>query len=95
MDANLLDHLHATLSDAYTLERELAAGGMSRVFVAEERALGRHVVVKVLSPDLLAGGSVERPRGPEPRAHLADQGSHRFGSVLGRRDRGWVWRDRH
>jgi serine/threonine protein kinase/tetratricopeptide (TPR) repeat protein len=33
---------------------------MSRVFVAEERALARRVVVKVLSPDLAAGVSVER-----------------------------------
>src|SRR5438067_1088656 len=33
---------------------------MSRVFTAEERALGRRVVVKVLSPDLAAGVSAER-----------------------------------
>jgi serine/threonine-protein kinase len=33
---------------------------MSRVFVAEERALGRRVVVKVLSPDLAVGVSTER-----------------------------------
>lgn len=33
---------------------------MSRVFLAEERALGRHVVVKVLSPDLAAGVNFER-----------------------------------
>src|SRR5688572_4966421 len=33
---------------------------MSRVFVAEERALARRVVVKVLSPDLAAGVSLER-----------------------------------
>jgi len=48
------------LSDAYLLERELGGGGMSRVFLAEERALGRRVVVKVLSPDLAAGVNVER-----------------------------------
>jgi serine/threonine protein kinase len=33
---------------------------MSRVFLAEERALGRRVVVKVLSPDLAAGVNFER-----------------------------------
>src|SRR5690242_8154332 len=33
---------------------------MSRVFLAEERALGRRAVVKVLSPDLAAGVSAER-----------------------------------
>jgi len=57
---SLHDSLQVALSSAYTLERELGGGGMSRVFVAEERALARRVVVKVLSPDLAAGVSVER-----------------------------------
>jgi tetratricopeptide (TPR) repeat protein/tRNA A-37 threonylcarbamoyl transferase component Bud32 len=52
--------LQATLSGAYTLERELGGGGMSRVFVADEVRLGRKVVVKVLSPELAAGISAER-----------------------------------
>ena len=59
-DTELRDQLQANLSDSYTLERELGGGGMSRVFTAEERALGRRVVVKVLSPDLAAGVSAER-----------------------------------
>ena len=54
------EYLTDTLGDAYTIERELGGGGMSRVFVAEEHALGRRVVVKVLSPDLLAGVNRER-----------------------------------
>ena len=33
---------------------------MSRVFVAEERALGRRVVIKTLLPEMAAGVSVER-----------------------------------
>jgi hypothetical protein len=33
---------------------------MSRVFVADERRLGRRVVVQVLSPDLAHGLSAER-----------------------------------
>src|SRR5206468_2628769 len=37
-------------------------GGMSRVFVADERTLGRKVVVKVLAPELTADVSVERFR---------------------------------
>jgi len=57
---DLRDQLQTTLGDAYTLERELGGGGMSRVFLAEERALGRKVVVKVLSPDLAAGVSSDR-----------------------------------
>jgi serine/threonine-protein kinase len=48
------------LGTAYTLERELGGGGMSRVFTAQETALGRPVVVKVLPPELAAGVSIER-----------------------------------
>src|SRR5688572_30732822 len=58
--SELRERLQATLGDAYTLERELGGGGMSRVFVADETALGRKVVVKVLPPDLAAGVSVDR-----------------------------------
>ncbi|HVT40763.1 MAG TPA: protein kinase [Gemmatimonadaceae bacterium] len=54
------EQLQATLGSAYTLERELGGGGMSRVFLAEETALHRKVVVKVLSPELTAGVNVER-----------------------------------
>jgi tetratricopeptide (TPR) repeat protein len=57
---DLRDQLQQTLGDAYTLERELGGGGMSRVFVAEERALGRKVVVKVLPPGLSGGVNIER-----------------------------------
>ena len=60
MTTALRDHLQSALTSAYAIERELGGGGMSRVFVAEERALGRRVVVKVLSPDLAAHVSVER-----------------------------------
>src|SRR5262245_7617215 len=60
LETDLRNQLQATLSDAYRLERELGGGGMSRVFLAEERALGRRVVVKVLSPDLAAGINFER-----------------------------------
>src|SRR5579862_7276219 len=59
---DLRDQLQATLGDAYTIERELGGGGMARVFLAEETALGRKVVVKVLPPDLSAEISAERFR---------------------------------
>ena len=52
--------LQTSLGDAYTLERELGGGGMSRVFVAHENALGRTVVVKVIAPELVEGVSAER-----------------------------------
>ena len=54
--------LQQALSSGYTLERELTGGGMSRVFVATDTALGRHVVVKVLPPELAAGVNHERFR---------------------------------
>ncbi|MGH7718789.1 MAG: protein kinase domain-containing protein, partial [Gemmatimonadaceae bacterium] len=57
-----LDQLQESLAGAYALERELAGGGMSRVFVATERALGRRVVIKVLPPELAAGVNTERFR---------------------------------
>jgi serine/threonine protein kinase len=59
---SLQQQLQSSLGDAYRLERELGGGGMSRVFVAQELALGREVVVKVLLPELAAGVSVSRFR---------------------------------
>jgi len=47
---DLTSRVQESLSGSYTIERELGDGGMSRVFVADERRLGRKVVVKVLSP---------------------------------------------
>ena len=60
MSADLSSQLGNTLGTAYTIERELRAGGMARVFVAVETALARRVVIKVLSPDLAAGVSAQR-----------------------------------
>ena len=54
--------LQQALGDAYRVERELGGGGMSRVFVATESALDRHVVIKVLPPELAAGLNVDRFR---------------------------------
>src|SRR5499433_3220250 len=60
--SELRDDLQSALGTSYTLERELGGGGMSRVFLAEETALGRKVVVKLLSPELLAGVNIDRFR---------------------------------
>jgi Tol biopolymer transport system component len=54
------DRLQASLGSACTLERELGGGGMSRVFVATESALGRQVVVKVLPSETGSSVSAER-----------------------------------
>jgi serine/threonine protein kinase len=52
--ASFEEQLKDSLSNAYDIERELGGGGMSRVFVATDRLLGRKVVIKVLSPELTA-----------------------------------------
>ncbi len=62
MMADLREQLQASLGDTYTLERELGGGGMSRVFLATEPALGRRVIVKVLPPEFSAGVNAERFR---------------------------------
>ena len=54
------ERLAAALADRYRIERELGGGGMSQVFLAEETALGRHVVIKVVAPELAEGLSAER-----------------------------------
>ena len=56
------DELQAALGAQYRIDRELGGGGMSRVFVAEETALGRLVVVKLLPPEMAAAVSAERFR---------------------------------
>src|SRR5437660_1666286 len=59
---DLLARLQSALGDAYRIERELGGGGMSRVFLAQETALKRQVVIKVLPPEMAAGVNVERFR---------------------------------
>jgi serine/threonine protein kinase len=56
------EQLRISLAYAYDIERELAGGGMSKVFVAKDRILGRKVVIKVLPPELTAGVNRERFR---------------------------------
>ena len=62
MVIDLRDQLQSALGSTYTLERELGGGGMSRIFVARELALGRLVVVKVLPPELAADVNIGRFR---------------------------------
>ncbi len=54
--------LGAAVASQYGIERELGGGGMSRVFVAEEPALGRRVAIKVLPPELAEGITADRFR---------------------------------
>lgn len=55
LDRRVREHLR----ESHVIERELR-GGMSRVFVAQDVALQRRVVIKVLSPALAATVSVAR-----------------------------------
>ncbi|MEO7521569.1 MAG: serine/threonine-protein kinase [Gemmatimonas sp.] len=59
-DDALQAELQKALGEQYAFARELPRGGMSRVFVAEETALRRTVVMKVLLPELSATLSAER-----------------------------------
>ncbi|MGH7690334.1 MAG: hypothetical protein ACREN3_12075, partial [Gemmatimonadaceae bacterium] len=60
MTTDLLERLQVSLGNDFLVERELGGGGMSRVFLAEERRFGRRVVVKVLSPEIATGLSADR-----------------------------------
>src|SRR6476469_7830395 len=56
------DNIRTSLGEYYAFERELVGGGMSRVFLAEDRELHRRVVVRVLPQDLALGVSAKRFR---------------------------------
>jgi serine/threonine-protein kinase len=62
VDTEFREELQEALGGAYRLERELGGGGMSRVFVARDAALGRRIVVKVLPPDMAVAVNQERFR---------------------------------
>src|SRR5437588_2694271 len=48
------------LAARYSIERELGAGGMATVYLAEEKKHGRKVAIKVLRPELAASVGTER-----------------------------------
>jgi serine/threonine-protein kinase len=52
--------LATALADRYRLERELGAGGMATVYLAEDLKHGRKVAIKVLRPELAAVIGAER-----------------------------------
>jgi serine/threonine-protein kinase len=57
---DLREHLQATFGSAYRVDDEMHGAGMSRVFLAVEAQFGRHVVIKVLPPELSATVTFER-----------------------------------
>jgi Tol biopolymer transport system component len=54
MTANAHAQLNAALSGRYTIERELGAGGMATVYLAQDVRHHRKVALKVLRPELSA-----------------------------------------
>ena len=60
MTRELRAQLQSALGNTYILGRELGGGGMSRVFIVEDTALRRNLVVKVLPPEMAAEVSVAR-----------------------------------
>jgi len=58
----LRSQLQSALGATYTIERELGGGGMSRVFLANEKSLDRKIVLKVLPRELAAAVMLDRFR---------------------------------
>ncbi|MEE8361369.1 MAG: serine/threonine protein kinase, partial [Gemmatimonadales bacterium] len=56
----ILDRLTSSLSDCYSIERELGAGGMATVYLAQDIKHDRLVALKVLRPELAAVIGAER-----------------------------------
>src|SRR5512144_2804198 len=56
----LLGRLQSALSDRYRLEREIGAGGMATVYLAQDMRHDRKVALKVLRPELSAVIGAER-----------------------------------
>jgi serine/threonine-protein kinase len=60
MSEPLLGHVGTALADRYRIERELGAGGMATVYLAEDLKHHRKVAIKVLKPELGAVIGAER-----------------------------------
>ena len=56
----LLSRLQSALSDRYRLDREIGAGGMATVYLAQDVRHDRRVALKVLRPELAAVIGAER-----------------------------------
>src|SRR6476646_28724 len=57
---DLVDRLNAALAPRYSVHRELGAGGMATVYLAEDVKHRRKVAIKVLREDLSASVGAAR-----------------------------------
>ena len=55
-----IQNLNVALEGRYRVERELGAGGMATVYLAEDLKHGRRVAIKVLKPELAAVVGADR-----------------------------------
>ncbi len=58
--ASLLERLREALRPKYTIEREIASGGMGVVFLGENTKLRSRVAIKVLRPEMASAGMEAR-----------------------------------
>ncbi len=57
---SLFERLRNALAPHYTVERELASGGMGMVFLGRDVALQRPVAIKIIRPELATAQAAER-----------------------------------
>ena len=58
--SDVLDRLKAVRADRYALEREIGAGGMAKVYLAQDLRHHRKVALKVPKPELAAVVGADR-----------------------------------
>ncbi|MEO5798478.1 MAG: serine/threonine-protein kinase, partial [Gemmatimonadales bacterium] len=56
----MIERIRNALADRYTIERELGAGGMATVYLAEDLKHHRQVAIKVMRPELAESLGAER-----------------------------------
>ncbi len=66
---DIIDRLKTALADRYAIEREIGAGGMATVYLAEDLRHKRKVAVKVLRPELDAEWGADGPLGRCMKVH--------------------------